>query len=253
MRVAGAGDDLAAWDRVAATYAMRIGGGSDPIYQRFQSFLWRHLGDDLSGLKVLDAGCGHGWLADICRSQGATVVGVDGSQELLAIARSRFPDVAFSYADLSCGLPETIAAESFDRVIAHMVLMDIPSLDALAESLRSCVARDGVVVATLPHPSFFNQSPTEDPTTGERYRKVKGYLQHEEWWVTTFGGHRHYHRPFEFYVKWLASAGLGVIDIDEPSVPMAKPVHDQNDYDRWFVSIPTMIGIAARRLDPVGR
>lgn len=243
----GSDADLVAWDNVAEAYAARVGEGSDPIYHRFHDFLWRHLGEDLRGLRVLDLGCGHGWLAELCSARGAAVVGVDGSEVLLDIARRRFPDIQFVHADLTSQLPRSIGSRRFNRVIAHMVVMDVPSLDSLADALRECVADEGVVVVTLPHPSFFNQTPTEEPG-GDRYRRVKGYLEHEEWWITTFGGHRHYHRPLEFYVKWLASAGLGVVDLVEPPVPVLKPELERNGYDRWFAGIPTMLGMAARRI-----
>ncbi len=240
-------DDLEAWDRVAEVYAAVIGQESDSIYQRFRPFLEHHLGE-VTGLRVLDLGCGHGWLAGIYSTRGAVVVGVDGSQELLNVARANHPGVVFEHADLAGGLPEVVSSQVFDRVVAHMVVMDIPDLVSLAASLRRCVAADGVVVVTLPHPSFFMQSPVQDPSSGEWYRRVKGYLLHEEWWVTSFGGHRHYHRPLEFYVKWLASAGLAVIDIYEPPVPLAKPRDAWDDRDRWFETIPTMIGLAAAPL-----
>ena len=246
-RMQGADDDLVAWNSVAEAYSTRVGHGSDPIYGRFHDFLWRHLGEDLTGLDVLDLGCGHGWLAALCRARGAVAVGVDGSDALLAIARARFPDVEFERADLSAPLPRAITSRTFHRVIAHMVVMDIPSLDSLADALMGCLADDGIVVVTLPHPSFFNQSPIEEPG-GDRYRKVKGYLEHEEWWISTFGGHRHYHRPLEFYVQWLASAGLGVVDLVEPPVPISKPESERGDYDRWVANIPTMLGMAARRV-----
>jgi SAM-dependent methyltransferase len=241
----GASEDLEAWDRVAATYVEMVGRGADSIYARFEPFLWRHLGAELSGLRVLDLGCGHGWLAEICRVRGATVVGVDGSSELLGVARARYPEVAFEHADLSEGLPDFVESQPFDRVVAHMVLMDVPRLEALGASLGRCLAADGVVVVTLPHPSFFMQSPTQDPSTGEWYRRVRGYLEHEEWWIESFGGHRHYHRPLEFYTDWLASAGLGVIGVREPPVPLSKPREAWDERDRWFVTIPTMIGLAA--------
>lgn len=147
----GASDDVECWDRIASTYAGLIGQGSDSTYTRFEPFLWRHLGADLSGLRVLDLGCGHGWLAELCRARGATVLGVDGSSELLAIARTRYSQVDFEHADLSEGLPESVASQTFDRVVAHMVVMDVPTLELLAASLRRCVADDGVVVVTLPH------------------------------------------------------------------------------------------------------
>ncbi len=243
-------DDLEAWDRVAEVYATVVGQEWDSTYLRFRPFLEEHLGD-VSGLRLLDLGCGHGWLAGIYRSRGAVVVGVDGSRELLTVARAAHPTIDFKHADLADGLPEVLSSQVFDRVVAHMVVMDIPDLEPLAAALRRCVAADAIVLVTLTHPSFFMQSPVQDPASGEWYRRVKGYLEHQEWWVTSFGGHRHYHRPLEFYVKWLASAGLVVIDIHEPPVPIAKPSEAWDDRDRWFETIPTMIGLAAVPLSRV--
>ena len=243
-------DDLAAWDRIAATYSQRTGDGDDSISTRFAPFLDRHLGGDLTRLSVLDLGCGHGWLAERCRRRGADVLALDGSAELLAIGRARYPDVRFEHADLTVGLPPSVTSRTFDRIVAHMVLMDLPALDRLGAALAPCLAEGASLIATLPHPSFFNRSPAEDPDTGERYRKVTGYLDHEEWWIPTFGGHRHYHRPLGFYVNWLASIGLAVVELDEPPTPVPEPV---TDHDGWFATVPTMIGLAARRLPPPRR
>ena len=114
------------WNSTAEGYSARVGHGSDPIYGRFRDSLWRHLGEDLTGLDVLDVGCGHGWLAELCRARGAVAVGVDGSDALLAIARDA-PDVEFEHADVSAPLPRSITSRTFHRVIAHMVVMNIPS------------------------------------------------------------------------------------------------------------------------------
>ena len=66
--------------------------------------------------------------------RGATVVGVDGSSEVLAIARERYREVVFERADLTEGLPELVASQTFARVVAQMVVMDIPALEPLAAS-----------------------------------------------------------------------------------------------------------------------
>ena len=107
-RMRRADEDLVAWNSVAGVYSTKVGHDSDPIYQRFRDFLWRHVGNDLTGAEVLDLGCGHGWLAELCRTRGAAVVGVDGSDALLAIARTKFPDVEFGLADLCDRVPASI-------------------------------------------------------------------------------------------------------------------------------------------------
>jgi hypothetical protein len=105
------------------------------------------------------------------------------------------------------------------------------------------------VVVTLLHPAFWNQSPVEDPATGERFRKVTVYLEHEEWWVKSFGGHRHYHQPLSFYVDWLTREGFAVIELFEPPVPWPTPPEEQTGYEKWITSIPTMMGLAFTTLD----
>jgi SAM-dependent methyltransferase len=243
--VSSASEDLTAWDDVAECYEGVVGVKGDLISERFNSFLWRNLGDELAGRSVLDLGCGHGWLAASIHDRGAQVVGVDGSKRLLELARRSYPEIPFHQVDLVGGLPTKLESIGFDRVLSHMVLMDLPKLDALGTSLRRCIRPDGRLILTMLHPAFFMQSPFEDAETGERYRKVRGYLNHEEWWITTFGGHRHYHRPLGFYVNWLAAAGFAVVELYEPPVPRAEAERDWSDYDRWFTTIPTMLGLVA--------
>lgn len=62
---------------------------------------------------------------------------------------------------------------------------------------------DGLFVFSILHPSFFGQPPTRDPVTGRWERRVSGYLDHEQRWIESFGGHTHYHRPLSWYVDLL--------------------------------------------------
>ena len=242
--------DIAAWDSAARTYAAMV-TGDDSISARFATFLAEELGP-VEGRQILDLGCGHGWLAGRLHGAGATVVGVDGSAELLDIARTRHPGVDFRRADLAAGL-EDVVGSGFDRVVALMVLMDIPTLGPLVADVARVLSPGGRFIFTILHPCFWSQSPVEDPVTGERYRKVRGYLGHEQRWVDSFGGHRHYHRPLSWYFEQLGAVGLAVTRMAEPAtLPVdLRPVEEWNEYEVWMATIPTMIGISARRLvDP---
>lgn len=68
--------------------------------------------------------------------------------------------------------------------------------------------------------------------------------------MTSFGGHRHYHRPLSWYFDRLAGAGLAVTRLVEPVTPPAdlRPQQDWTDYEAWMATIPTMVGISARPL-----
>lgn len=241
--------DLEAWNEAAGEYIRRIGFDGDTFYRRFAEFMHRQLGD-LKDLSVLDLGCGHGWLAAKLRQQGAGVVGIDGSRALITAARREHPGVEFRIHDLTSGLPSL--HRSFDRIVSHMVLMDLADVDRLIHDVASVLAPDGVFVFSILHPSFFGSTPALDPTTGVWSRRVDGYLDHERRHITSFGGHTHYHRPLTWYVDRLTASGLAITGLDEPrTLPQIdKPETDWTDYERWFATIPTMLAVACRPLTP---
>ena len=236
--------DIQLWNLAADQYTDHVTGTEDSFYRRLHPFLWRTLGE-VSGHRVLDLGCGHGWLAEQLRLAGGHVTGIDGSTALLQHARATYPTITFTAHDLTTGLPRPL--QTYHAVVAHMVLMDLPHLQPLVADIRDSLTEDGVFVFSLLHPSFFAQSPIEDPT-GERYRKVTGYLHHEQRWITSFGGHHHYHRPLSWYIQLLTSNGLAVTGLHEPPTlpPHTKPDSEWTDYERWFATIPTMLAVACR-------
>jgi SAM-dependent methyltransferase len=241
-------DDISRWDAVALEYAARVGGEADSFYRRFGPFLWDNLGDTgLAGKRILDLGCGHGWLAGILAGRGATVVGVDGSPALIEKARTTFPEIGFSVHDLTERLPADLG--QFDAVISHMVLMDVPTIDPIMASVSSLLRPGGAFVFTILHPSFFAQpiAVTDEPPGWER--RVSGYLDEKEWTVDSFGGHTHYHRPLSHYVESATAHGLVIAGLDEPPSLPSEPVptSDWNAYQRWFASIPTMLSVACRK------
>ncbi|MGV3561709.1 MAG: class I SAM-dependent methyltransferase [Nocardioides sp.] len=236
-------DDIEAWDNAASIYAAMIGGANDSFWRRFEPFLRHWLPD--SGGSVLDLGCGHGWLAADLASKGFEVEGVDGSQELVERARRDFPDLRLGVRDLVEGLG-TDWVGPYDVVVSHMVLMDLPRIDRVLADVTERLALGGTFVATMLHPAFFNQAPIYE---GDRHRRVTGYLREEEWWIESFGGHRHYHRPFAWYVRALRAAGMALVDLDEPrTLPVVpKPEYEWSADEEWFSTIPTMLSFAAKR------
>jgi SAM-dependent methyltransferase len=176
-------EDLQLWDAAAPAYA----GRADSFYRRIHGFLWDRLGA-VHDLEILDLGCGDGWLAEEMRQAGARVTGIDGSAALLARARSQYPSIIFEQRNLVLGLPRP--QRLFDRIIAHMVLMDIPVLDRLLADVAAALRPGGVFVFTILHPAFFSHAIVDEGPGGQRYRKVTGYLEHQTRWIQTFGGHR---------------------------------------------------------------
>jgi SAM-dependent methyltransferase len=245
------GDDLQRWNAVADAYAEATGPAGDSFYRRLRPFLEAEL-PDLDGARVLDLGCGHGWLAGEYAARGAAVVGVDGSAALLERARAEHPAARFVEADLVQGLPADLLDPPFDAVVAHMVVMDVPDLTDLFADVARALTRDGVFVASLLHPAYFSHA-VDGPEAPRPWRRhVGGYLDHEERWIAAFGGHRHYHRPLSWYVGQLAAAGFVVTGLTEPpSLPQhGRPEAEWTEHERWFSRIPTMLAWSARLRSP---
>jgi 2-polyprenyl-6-hydroxyphenyl methylase/3-demethylubiquinone-9 3-methyltransferase len=108
-------------------------------------------GDSLSGLRLLDLGCGAGILSEpLCRL-GGTVVAVDASEPNIAIARERSRESGLPI-DYRCASGESVlaAGERFDVVFAMELIEHVPSPRRLVETLCGLTRPGGMVfVSTL--------------------------------------------------------------------------------------------------------
>lgn len=112
-----------------------------------RNVLLSYLPSDLSGQRVLDAGCGTGALAVELAKRGALVVATDISPTLIELARERLP------SDLPNGSIEFFAGDMLDPNLGqfdHVVCMDsmihyhrqdiTKALAGLAERTRNTIA-----------------------------------------------------------------------------------------------------------------
>lgn len=102
------------------------------------------------GERVLDLGCGDGWLLQELRARGSradALVGIDMSREELAAARAR---EALAGVDLRCERAQALSLEagSIDVALSHLAFMLMTDIESVVTELAR-VVRPGGRFATM--------------------------------------------------------------------------------------------------------
>ena len=99
------------------------------------------------GVTALDLGCGTGKLTARLLEAGHPVTGVDFSDNMLVAARKNAPGAAFVQAELK-EVPEKLAGQTFDCIVAAYALHHLPDEDkyALLTALKALLNPEGVII-----------------------------------------------------------------------------------------------------------
>jgi SAM-dependent methyltransferase len=165
---------------------------------------------DVSGSRVLDAGCGSGPLTAALRDAGADVTGLDVSAAMVDLARERLgEDADLHVADLGAPLP--FADDEFDHVIASLVLHYLEDWSGPLAELHRVLKPGGRLLLSVNHPVIFPVVyPEADYFAVTKYSE--DYLMDGQTVWLTF-----WHRPLHAMTDAFAAAGFRVTAISEPS------------------------------------
>ncbi|HEX8430003.1 MAG TPA: class I SAM-dependent methyltransferase [Longimicrobium sp.] len=160
--------------------------------------------------RVLDVGCGEGWLARELAERGFTVTGFDVSAPLIDEAR-RLGGGSFT----AIGYDEVIADPArlggpFDLVVCNFSLLG-ESVAPLLGALRTLLAEDGAIVIQTVHPvAAAAGAPYRDGWKTERWEA----FGEADWKPMPW-----YFRTLASWMRELRDAGLTVVDCVEPLHP----------------------------------
>ena len=98
------------------------------------------------GQRVLDVACGTGVAARTAADVGATVIGLDLNEAMLAVARRLRPDIEWRQGD-AAALP--FEDDSFDAVLCQSALMFFPDPAAALREMARVSTRDGTVAVQV--------------------------------------------------------------------------------------------------------
>lgn len=213
--------DLDSWNKAAAGWDRDIARPGSYRTHLITGALTELL-EDVKDRKILDAGCGNGFFTNWLAGRGAAVEGVDGSEEMIMIARASYPELEFAVADLT----KPIGKEpgSYDYILANMLLMHMNNFSTFMTDAYKLLKPEGRLIFSILHPCF--NEPTSklykslwDKIIGAKpsalsydyYQGQQGrYESHMKSKLT------HYHRTLEEYSKELSAAGFAITQIIEP-------------------------------------
>jgi ubiquinone/menaquinone biosynthesis C-methylase UbiE len=207
----------AAYDDVAEAYSRAL----DPDGAGLVDPVLSGLVGAVSGCEVLSLACGQGQDARLLASLGARVTGADLSDEMLRYAREREAGDSrgITYVQADAQDLGAFADQSFDGVVCHMALMDIPALSPTIDAVARVLRAGGWFVFSIVHPCYRPHVEIVDDYLREhRYAKR---LPPD--WLPSHA----YHRPLGAYVGELARAGFRIERLlevhhtasDAPGVP----------------------------------
>ena len=133
--------EAAGWDQRSAAYDDFFG----PITTRVADPLLDAAGAG-AGARVLDVASGPGYVAARAAGRGASVVGVDVAESMLALARRLHQELEFTSGDAEA-LP--FADGSFDAVVANFLLLHLGRPERAAAEFARVLAPGGRVALTV--------------------------------------------------------------------------------------------------------
>ena len=202
---------------------------------------------DMTGLSVVDLGCGFGWFCRWAASAGAAdVTGIDLSSNMLARAARDTSDERITYEQRDLD-QLVLPAAGFDFAYSSLTLHYITDLDRLIVTVRQSLRRGAGFVFSVEHPIC--TAPTHPgfvtDDAGAITWPVDGYLREGPRttnWLAP--GVVKQHRTITNYVQSLLGAGFTLTDLVEwgPSAEQIK------EFPEWDVELsrPFFLLVAAR-------
>ena len=144
------------WAQMAAYWDEQAGDAGDLWHRSLIDPPLLNLAGDTAGLRVLDLGCGNGYLSRRFARQGAIVTGVDASAPIIerAQAREAREPLGVTYHVVDAAHLDMLVDSSCDLVISNMALMDIEDATGTIQEVARILRPQGRFIFSMCHPCF---------------------------------------------------------------------------------------------------
>ncbi|MEY4731304.1 MAG: hypothetical protein RL681_250 [Candidatus Parcubacteria bacterium] len=219
---------------------------------------------------IVDIACGQGMFSRALANNKATVIGVDISKELIALAKKKtLPNAEFHVAPAHA-MP-FVQTASADKAVIVLAIQNIENFADVFAECRRVLKPAGHLSLVMNHPAFRIPGRTSwewDEPNAMQYRRVNAYLSDSRAAIdmhpsqSRSGDDRSrennaapgkrtisFHRPLQVYMKALAKHGFAIVKLEEwISHKKSEPGPRAKAEDRARKEIPLFLYLEAKHV-----
>lgn len=254
-RISG-GSKQTLWDQASRWYDSLVGmSGSDYHQTIVMPGVFKML-DLKSGRRVLDLACGQGVFSRFLLEKSIKPEGLDSSEELLRMARSRsIKTIPYHLGDASDAT--LLEDQEFDGIACLLAVQNMENIEPVFKNVARWLKPKGKFVMVLTHPCFRIPRQTHwgwDDDKKMEYRRIDRYANEMKIPILTppfidkVNFTMTYHRPLQNYFSALLKAGLCVDSLEEwMSNKESAPGKRSRGENRARKEVPLFMAIRAVR------
>jgi ubiquinone/menaquinone biosynthesis C-methylase UbiE len=228
------------WDKAAEWWDAGVGdSGAWHQQHEIDPALLKMIGN-VKNKKILEIGCGNGYLSRKLAKTGAKVTASDLAKKFIEIAEKKelSNPLGIEYIVRDAAYLNGLNDKSFDIVIANMCLMDMKNIEKAISEISRVLKRGGNFVFSILHPAFssyYQHWDTVDFKNKKTFARVicryltDGSEKTSLWESSVIA--THYHRPLQTYVSLLKKSNFTIGDIREIATKKKITKEVQKDRD----------------------
>ena len=177
---------------------------------------------DVSGLSVLDSGCGEGRFSRIMVSQGAEyVLGVDSCEPMIDAART-LRSGADEYRVADVQEMSFLAEETFDVAVSYLNQCDLPDFAANTREVFRVLKPGGRFVVANLHPMRSAMGGWHKDEAGRKLHAILDnyFDESERHWEIWGKELTNFHRSLSTYLNGFLEVGFVLTRVVEPTVAL---------------------------------
>ncbi|MEC0342396.1 MULTISPECIES: class I SAM-dependent methyltransferase [Bacillus] len=218
---AGTEEAIKRWDRFADAYAANHTEQGDIHKEVFLNPAIFSLIDSVKNKKVLDAGCGEGYLSRMLAKSGASVTAVDYLPRMIEIAMDRTPhDLSIHYRQGNCEDLHFLEDNSFELIVSNMVIQDLADYEQAFQEMHRLLAAGGCFIFSILHPCFVTpESGWEKTHDGKKLHWNVDQYFYEGVYEQKLGDQENmlfFHRTLTSYINTINKTGFHIESVLEP-------------------------------------